>query len=106
MNRILKLSIEIEKITRSVFMISVRDELKRPLLILESISILESKGLIEKETSSLVRKFWKIRNKIVHGHEITLVSKDMLAFMDIGLRILRILKTVYVRISDGTLDPE
>jgi len=103
---ILKLSIEIEKITRGVFSIGVRKEQKRPLSVLQSISILESKGLIEKETSLLIRKFWNIRNKVVHGHDIELGRKDMLAFMDIGLRILRILKTIYVRISDGTLDPK
>lgn len=103
---LLKLSIEIEKITQGVFSIGIRDEQKRPLSILQSISILESKGLIEEETSLLIRKFWKIRNKVVHGYDVELGRKDMLAFMDIGLRILRILKTIYVRISDGTLDPK
>jgi len=103
---ILKLSIEIEKITRSIFSIGIGEVQKRPLSVVQSISILESEGLIEKETSLLIRNFWNIRNKVVHGHDVELNRKEMLAFIDIGLRILRILKTVYLRISDGILNPE
>lgn len=103
---ILKLSIEIEQIIKSVFLIGIAEKHNKPLSIVQSVTILESYQLIDKETSLLIQKFWNIRNKVVHGYNTRLSKKEMLSFLDIGLRVLRILKTVYDKISEGSLEPK
>ena len=94
-----------EQLIKSVFIIGIKDQTRKPLSIQKSISILEDEGLITFDTSFLLRKFWNIRNEIVHN-DIKLSQGEMLRFIDIGLRIIRILKTIYEDISSGRIEPK
>ncbi|WP_321515969.1 hypothetical protein [Marinifilum fragile] len=103
---ILKLSVDIEQMIKSVFSVGIRDEKKKPVSLLQSLSIIESKGLITFETSKLIRKFWDIRNQIVHHHDKELHDFELVRFLDIGRRIVRILEIVYESVSDGSINPK
>ncbi|MCD4670270.1 MAG: hypothetical protein K8S14_07480 [Actinomycetia bacterium] len=103
---ILKLSIKIEQIIKSIFLIGIAEKHNKPLSIVQSVTILESYQVIDKDTFILIKKFWNIRNKVVHGYNTRLTKQEMLSFLDIGLRVLKILETVYDKISEGSLEPK
>lgn len=92
---ILKLSIEIEKSMREIYEIVFSTNEERPLSTTKLIDTLFKKDIINDETTELLKQFWRIRNQFVHGHKlIEITDKDILAFSDIGIRLLRILKNM------------
>ncbi|WP_298419421.1 hypothetical protein [uncultured Kordia sp.] len=100
---ILKLSIEIEKTLREIYESHFQTNEKRPLAVVRLIELLKSENVIDKETSSLLRKFWNLRNKAIHDHNFRIDKKDFMSFTDIGIRILKILKTIKNNNQDGKL---
>ncbi len=98
---ILKLSIDIEKSMREIYEIVFSTSEERPLSTIKLIDILFDKDIINDETTNLLKHFWKIRNQFVHGYKlIEITDKDILAFSDIGIRLLRILKNLENNIND------
>ena len=92
---ILRLSIEIEKSLRDIYDIAFQTPQQRPFAISKRIDALRQEKIIDEDTAGLLRQFWKTRNIVVHGHNsISITEQDMLAFSDIGIRLLKILKTI------------
>ncbi|WP_299244150.1 hypothetical protein [uncultured Aquimarina sp.] len=100
---ILKLSIGIEKTLREIYEIHFQTNEKRPLSIIKLIGKLKLEQIIDEETSDLLRKFWNLRNKAIHDHSFKIDRKDFTSFADIGIRILKILKTIKNNKLDGKL---
>ena len=100
---ILKLSIEIEKTLREIYEIHFQTSEKRPLAVVKLIEKLKSEQVIDQETSNLLRKFWTLRNRAIHDHNFQIDRKDFMSFTDIGIRILKILKTIKNNKLDGKL---
>jgi uncharacterized protein YutE (UPF0331/DUF86 family) len=99
---ILKLSIDIEKAMREIYEIAFKTREERPLATSKLIDVLRQKNIFDEETTNLLKQFWKTRNTVVHGNNsITVTEKDMLAFSDIGIRLLKILKNLENNLSDG-----
>lgn len=80
-----EMSIEIEKILRNI---AANHDIRANLPMFKLIYNLLEHELIDYRTCSLIKEFWPIRNKIVHGADVNF-SLDML---EIGSRILSILK--------------
>ncbi|MCG8806539.1 hypothetical protein G1K75_12860 [Tenacibaculum finnmarkense] len=97
---ILKLSIEIEKTLREIYESHFQTSKKSPLSVIKLIEKLKSEEVINQETSNLLRKFWNLRNQAIHDHNFQIDRKDFMSFTDIGIRILKILKTMKNNKSD------
>jgi uncharacterized protein YutE (UPF0331/DUF86 family) len=98
---ILKLSIDIEKTMREIYEIVFKTREERPLATTKLIDTLRQTDIIDSETANLLKQFWKTRNTVVHGHNsIEVTEKDMLAFSDIGIRLLKILKNLENNLSN------
>ncbi|NVN96012.1 MAG: hypothetical protein HXX18_12090 [Bacteroidetes bacterium] len=100
---ILKISIEIEKTLKSIYETAYKTREKRPLAVSVLIEMLRKKDIIDLELTSLLKQFWTFRNNIVHAVNYTVTEKEFLAFTDIGIRVLKILKALQNNINDGTL---
>ena len=103
---ILKISIDIEKTLGTIYEMALKTREKRPLAVSVLIETLCEKGVIDLELKNLLRQFWVFRNDIVHSVGYTVTEKEFLAFADIGIRVLKILKTLQNNISDGTVTIE
>ena len=58
-----------------------------------ALDLLTSKGYVPKSTTDALRIFWSLRNKIVHGHTPP-GHREVLAVLDIGLSLLRTLRSI------------
>lgn len=85
------LSIEIEKTLRYF---TYRDEHQNvPMSVLKLISNLVDDNILTKDLANIFRQFWEIRNKIIHGHDSNIDDNELYKVIDIGLRVLKILKS-------------
>jgi len=100
---ILKISIEIEKTLREIYEMAFKTREKRPLAVSVLIETLREKKVLDIELTKLLRQFWIFRNNIVHAVSYTVTEKEFLSFADIGIRVLKIIKTLQNNISDGTV---
>lgn len=100
---ILKLSIEIEKTLKELYIIHFNSNEQMPLANVNLVEKLESVQVIDQETSNLLIKFWSLRNKVIHDPNIHIDKKEFISFTDIGIRILRILKAIKNNKLDGKL---
>ena len=98
---ILKISIEIEKTLRSIYDATMKGDKKGPLAVSVLIESLRENKVIDLELTKLLRQFWMFRNSIVHAVSYTVTEKEFLAFVDIGIRVLKILKTTQSNIGDN-----
>lgn len=99
----LKISIDIEKTLREIYEMALKTKQNRPLAVSELIETLREKKIIDLELTKLLRQFWIFRNNIVHSISYVVTKQEFLSFADIGLRVLKILKTIQNNISDGTV---
>ena len=100
---IIKLSIEIEKTLRTIYEIHFQTEQNRPVAISKLINKLNEEKVINNDAFNLLKTFWEMRNKIIHDHNITFSDRDYMSFVDIGIRILKVLKTIQFNKMDGKL---
>lgn len=91
---IVKLSVEIEGAIRDIHQQAVKSQDKRPIAFNKTSDELLHKGVIDNETHDLIQKFWKIRSLAIHAHDFALNKQELVSFIDIGVRVLKILKTV------------
>jgi uncharacterized protein YutE (UPF0331/DUF86 family) len=95
----LKISIEIERLLREIHdSVKVEDSI-RPLSVNVLIEKLREKGILDLEITDLVKRFWLFRNKIVHSVSFNVTDSELLSFTDIGLRIIKILKSIQVNLK-------
>lgn len=85
------LAIEIEKAVRDLAMAAKIPEAKRPLLT-RHIGILAKRGVIDERIVPLFRDFWAIRNSVVHGQHFELSEGKLYELLELGLRIVRLLR--------------
>jgi hypothetical protein len=55
--------------------------------------LLINKGYLPKNTITSLQKFWELRNKLVHG-QFPAEKREILAVIDIGLSLLRTLRSI------------
>jgi uncharacterized protein YutE (UPF0331/DUF86 family) len=89
---VLKISIEIERTLNRIYRITHKTEAGRPLAVNKLIDSLFEKQVLDNETWKLLRQFWQVRNNVVHSTS-SMSDNEMLAFSDLGLRLLKILNT-------------
>lgn len=90
---ILKISIEMERLLRTLY--ENNEPTKRaPLPVSILIENLRVNKIIDFELTKLLREFWIFRNGIVHAVSYSLTEKELLAIVDIGFRILKILNSL------------
>lgn len=85
------LAIEIEKTIRDLATAAKIPEAKRPLLT-RHIGILAKRGVIDERIVPLFRDFWAIRNSVVHGQHFELSEGKLYELLELGLRIVRLLR--------------
>jgi hypothetical protein len=90
------ISIEIEKTIRGLYQFDSSNDIKgkRSLLVSAMIETLHQKDIFDLDLTKLLRAFWIFRNGIVHSIKYDISEKEFKAFVNIGLRILRILKMI------------
>lgn len=98
---LIRLSVEIEKTLRIIFESHFRSTIKRPLSVGKMIEKLGTENVIDFDTATLLRKFWNLRNQLIHDHKFEIQKMDFIAFNDIGIRILKILKVIKKDLPDG-----
>ncbi|MCH7534435.1 MAG: hypothetical protein IH948_01570 [Bacteroidetes bacterium] len=86
--------IKIEITLRNISDMSLEEENKLPISPRRIISELHKKELIDKDLFVSFEKFWKLRNKMVHGFEKNITDSHILSLVDSGLRILNILESI------------
>tara|TARA_R110002050_G_scaffold293949_1_gene451161 strand:- start:1655 stop:2380 length:726 start_codon:yes stop_codon:yes gene_type:complete len=91
----LTISIEIEKTIRDLYLL-VSDNYKneRKFQVSAMIETLRQRDVFDMELTLLLRKFWMFRNGIVHAIKYDISEKEFKSFVDIGVRILRILNII------------
>lgn len=100
-SNLIRLSVEIEKTLRIIFERHFKSTEKRPLSVGKMIERLGTENVIDYDTAKLLRKFWNLRNKLIHDHKFEIQKMDFVAFNDIGIRILKILKVIKKDFLDG-----
>lgn len=91
---ILKISIEIERTLRNIYDLTDSDKSQKPLVVSVLIETLRENKIIDLEQTKMLRQFWIFRNNIVHAVKYTVTEIEFLSFMDIGLKVLKILRTI------------
>jgi len=99
----LRLSIEIEKSLRQIYDGYFHSEEKRPIAVTRLIETLKENKLIDNETYHLLRKFWSLRNKLIHDYSFEMDEKALVSFVDSGIRILNIVKTLRDNLAEGKI---
>lgn len=97
---LIRLSVEIEKTLRIIFERHFKSTEKRPLSVGRMIEKLGTENVIDYDTNKLLRKFWNLRNELIHNHKFEIQKMEFIAFNDIGIRILKILKVLKKGLSD------
>ena len=101
---ILKISIEIERTLRNIYDLTNFDKTQKPLAVSVLIETLRENKIIDLEQTKMLRQFWIFRNNIVHAVKYTVTEIEFLSFMDIGLKVLKILKTIQNNLSNKSSD--
>ncbi|CAM1350170.1 conserved hypothetical protein [Tenacibaculum ascidiaceicola] len=97
---LIRLSVEIEKTLRIIFEEHFKLSETRPLSIMIMVEKLREGNVIDYDTAKSLQKFWKLRNELIHNHKFEIKKKDFIAFNDIGIRVLKILKAFRMGFSD------
>ena len=100
---ILKISISIEKTLRKIYEIHFKSKQDKPFSLNRLIEKLKEENVIDIETTLMLKKFWDLRNKVVHNQDYILSKKDFMSFTDIGLRIMKILNNIKNEKLDGKM---
>lgn len=92
----LSICLEIEGTIREIFRNVTKNNYKdqRRYPVSAMIESLHQSDVIDLEFTFLLRKFWIFRNGVVHAEKYEISEKEFKSFVDIGIRILRILKVV------------
>lgn len=90
---IVLLSAEIEKQVRLIIASLGMLDGKNHLNVHNGFNFLQSKDLLPKNVASSIRIFWDLRNKIVHGKDVS-EDREVIKILDIGLTLLRLLKAI------------
>ena len=88
---LVNLAIEIEKILRELAInhkVILFGNYLSPIRVIDE---LVNKQVIPQELSFLIRDFWSIRNKAVHGHDLELTDRQLYSLIDLGVRIISLL---------------
>lgn len=101
---ILKISILIEKTLREIYEIHFKSKQEKPFAINKLIDKLREENVIDNETTYMLKRFWEVRNNVVHNHSIQIDKKDFMSFIDIGIRILKILINIKNDKLDGKME--
>jgi hypothetical protein len=101
---ILKISIEIEKTLRTIYQMAFKTRENRPLEVSTLIDTLHEKNAIDYEPFRMLKQFFAFKSNIIYAEKYTVTDKEYLAFADIGIKVLKILKTLQNNISDGTVN--
>ena len=101
---ILKISINIEKTLREIYENHFESENDKPFSLNRLIEKLKEEKVIDIETTLMLKKFWSLRNNVVHNQNYTLSKKDFMSFTDIGLRIMKILNNKKNENLDGRME--
>jgi len=98
---LIALAIEIESATRELA--SYYDTLATPGMIspVKTIDTLAKNGLVPLDLPKLLREFWIVRNKAVHSKEFGPSAKQLYELVDLGVRILRLIKSRRVFIDEA-----
>lgn len=89
---IIKLSVEIEKTLRLFSSKMFYDENQITIPSFKLVDRLVAEEYIEKEFLTTFKRFWKIRNLIVHGMDIDITHSETMSFIESGRQILNFLK--------------
>jgi uncharacterized protein YutE (UPF0331/DUF86 family) len=100
---ILKISINIEKTLREIYEIHFKYKQDKPFSLNRLIEKLKKENVIDIETTLMLKKFWDLRNKVIHNQDYILSKKDFMSFIDIGLRIMKILNNIKNEKLDGKM---
>lgn len=90
---LLNLSKDIERILMTLYEFSDKEIYKIPLASNTLINELKMRKVLSYEVTNLLFQFWNFRNKIVHK-DIDYSERELLQFIDIGNRIIKILDNV------------
>ena len=97
---LLVLAIEIEKTVRDIAQAADVPESKRPYPLSRQLTMLAEREFIDPRIVPLFRDFWTIRNSVVHGHHFELSEGKLYELVELGLRILRLLRAGAGRVSN------
>ncbi|AGK60966.1 hypothetical protein Asulf_00962 [Archaeoglobus sulfaticallidus PM70-1] len=80
---------EIESIIREIYRKHFPTQRPQPIYFM--IKDLETKEIISPELSSIIRRFWMIRNQVLHKKDVKLTQEEMYEMLLLGLRIIKLL---------------
>ncbi len=93
------LAVEIEKTVCDLAVAADIPESRRPLLS-RHISVLAQRGVLNQQIVPLFREFWAIRNLVVHGQHFELSEGKLYELLELGIRIVRLLRAGSGRVAD------
>lgn len=77
----------------------------RPISVYRAIEELEKRGFLPKNTIHSLKKFWELRNKIVHGRG-QVDEKEILRVLDLGIVLLKTIRAIPhdIHVVQGLVD--
>jgi hypothetical protein len=90
---LISLSLEIESAIRKLAERNLAIDPSRRITLSTLVDNLTIKGILPKDFPSLFRDFWSIRNEAIHNIAFQPTDKSLYAILDLGVRILQILKS-------------
>jgi hypothetical protein len=101
---ILRLSLEIERTLRKIYDLTAKETSKKPLAVSALIETLRENRILNMEQTTLLRQFWIFRNSIVHAVKYNVTELEFISFIDIGIKILKILRSIENKSDNPTMD--
>lgn len=89
---VLILAIEIEQAVRALVEESDITLPRRPLSFHRMLELLVSEEKVSRDVLDLVKRFWRVRSNVVHGVRFELTEGQLYEVLEIGIRILKLLK--------------
>jgi len=103
---LLLLTIEIERTIRNLAKAAEVPQPRHIYPLYRLLGSLAERQIVDKRLVRLFRDFWAVRNTVVHGHHFEISEGKLYELIELGLRILRILKVSSVRPSSNPGDRE
>jgi len=103
---LLLLAIEIERTIRNLAKAADVPQPYHTYPLYRLLGSLAERQIVDKRLVRLFRDFWAVRNTVVHGHHFEISEGKLYELIELGFRILRILKVSSVRPSSNLGDQE
>lgn len=100
---ILDLSFGIENSLRKMYQEHFKTTVNQSISVVNLIEILTRESVLNSEISDLLKRFWSVRNEIVHNQSVRVGERNLMYFINIGLRISSILKAIIGNQTDPGL---